>query len=104
MRLIDADKLEYFMCDLYKCDHAYDVNCQTCDYAVIHKHNIDNAPTVDAVVNTIEVRPKGEWIHCLGCGVGRAVCSECRQVGEIKNYCGECGAEMKVINNEKSRN
>ena len=47
-----------------------------------------------------EERPQGEWIHYLGCGIGKAVCSECGQVGEIKKYCGNCGAYMRGNNNE----
>lgn len=42
-----------------------------------------------------EDRTQGEWIHYLGCGIGKAVCSECGQVGETKKYCGNCGAKMK---------
>ena len=40
-------------------------------------------------------RPQGEWIHYLGCGIEKAVCSECGQLGETKKYCGNCGAKMK---------
>ena len=47
-----------------------------------------------------EEKTQGEWIHYLGCGIGKAVCSECGQVGEIKKYCGNCGAYMRGNNNE----
>lgn len=63
-RLIDADKLEYFRCKDNKCDSADDVKCQTCEYAVIHKHNIDNALTVipeemkPLIEKTIEILPQ----------------------------------------------
>lgn len=41
-------------------------------------------------------RPQGEWIHYLGCGIGKAVCSECGKLGETTKCCGNCGAEMRV--------
>lgn len=64
---------------------------------------IDNAPTVEPTFGLFKEmlcaecgkRPQGEWIHYLGCGIGKAVCSECGQVGEIKKYCGNCGADMR---------
>lgn len=58
---------------------------------------IDNAPTVDAIVNTIEVRPQGEWIFMRGvtCG-GYYKCNRCGEVERAeKNYCHNCGARMK---------
>lgn len=42
-KLVDASKLEYFRCDDNKCDSAYDVKCQTCEYSIVHKYQIDNA-------------------------------------------------------------
>lgn len=67
-----------------------------------HNLNIDNDSIVGAVANGIpyEEKKQGEWIHYLGCGIGKAVCSECGQVGEIKKYCGNCGAYMRDNNNE----
>lgn len=67
-----------------------------------HNLNIDNDSIVGAVANGIpyEEKTQGEWIHYLGCGIGKAVCSECGQVGEIKKYCGNCGAYMRGNNNE----
>ena len=75
MRLIDADKLH--------------PDCLTKDGKfAISQSQIAKAPTV-------EERPQGEWIHYLGCGVGKAMCSECGQLEESKNYCGNCGADMR---------
>lgn len=51
---------------------------------------------LDLAIKALEEQDKkGEWIHYLGCGVGKAVCSECGQIGETKKYCGNCGAEME---------
>ena len=57
--------------------------------------------SIDEVIKMIELtptveQPQGEWIYFLGCGVGRAMCSECGQLGDIKKYCGYCGAKMKL--------
>lgn len=74
---------------------------------------IDNAPTVDAIVHTIEVRTQAEWVekHC-DYGVYYR-CSNCHKMppnyecdykeGAIKtNYCPNCGADMRGDNNGKS--
>jgi hypothetical protein len=42
-KLVDASKLEYFRCADNKCDSAYDVKCQTCEYSIVYKYQIDNA-------------------------------------------------------------
>lgn len=94
------------------------------DDLCVRKKYIDNAPTVEVPENAVNCvltmfgkcsynetgcsdceikdkirkalseRPQGEWIHYLGCGIGKAVCSECGQLGETKKYCGNCGAKM----------
>ena len=51
--------------------------------------------SIEQDINKLE-QPQGEWIYFLGCGVGRAMCSECGQLGDIKKYCGYCGAKMKL--------
>lgn len=90
--------------------------CDNCSHCMTEYkcELIDNAPTVEypfyqeAYQTGYEEgkneRPQGEWIHYLGCGIGKAVCSECGQVGEIKKYCGNCGAYMRgeVGNNGKA--
>lgn len=72
---------------------------------------IDNAPTVDAIVHTIEVRTQAEWIEKHSDYGVYYQCSNCHKMppnyecdykeGAIKtNYCPNCGADMRGSNNE----
>ena len=55
---------------------------------------IDNAPTVDAIVNTIEVRPQGEWIDERNDGGGCiAICSNCKTLEVTGRFCRTCGSD-----------
>lgn len=82
---------------------------------------IDNAPTVDFVVNIkdltaeekqhffnvwrnssfkiINDRPQGEWNYIQA---GMCVCPFCGAMPhkEYKNFCPNCGADMRGVNNE----
>ena len=62
---------------------------------------IDNAPTVDAIVNTIEVRPQGEWYYSIDKGWE---CNQCHEIVKdmptcmrkaLYNFCPNCGAELR---------
>ena len=62
---------------------------------------IDNAPTVDAIVNTIEVRPQGEWYYSIDKGWE---CNQCHEIVKdmptcmrkaLYNFCPNCGADMR---------
>ena len=75
------------------------------DDLCVRKKYIDNAPTVDAIVNTIEVRPQGEWVEVEKqgkTGDGRiftytvVVCSECGEQYDLEGekFCPHCGAQM----------
>lgn len=65
---------------------------------------IDDAPTVDAVVNTIEVRPQGEWVfkngkyRCTSCGEKAIYCFNgslsITQTELLTHFCPNCGAKM----------
>lgn len=80
-------------------------HCQI-DLLGIKKHILE-IPPVDAIVNTIEVRPQGEWIDK---GHGRYECSVCghfpaTQSGFtwLSSFCPECGADMRGgATNEKA--
>ena len=61
----------------------------------------DNAPTVDAIVNTIEVRPQGEWYYSIDKGWE---CNQCHEIVKdmptcmrkaLYNFCPNCGAELR---------
>ena len=59
---------------------------------------IDNAPRVDAIVNTIEVRPQGKWIdHSLENLLwGHNECPFChKRSNSDASYCQYCGARME---------
>ena len=58
---------------------------------------VDNAPSVDAVVNTIEVRPKGKWIDSEAFKRKVYRCSLCNEVSLMPfyNFCPSCGADMR---------
>ena len=65
------------------------------------KEFIDNAPTVDAIVNTIEVRPQGEWYYSIDKGWE---CNQCHEIVKdmptcmrkaLYNFCPNCGAELR---------
>lgn len=94
VRLIDANALKAKIQALIENDNAedfekgYNIALQ----GVIEK--IDNAPTIDCIVNTIEVRSYGEWKYLKN---GYYECSECKYVPhEIKsNFCPNCGADMR---------
>ena len=61
---------------------------------------IDNAPTVDAIVNTIEVRPQGKWIdHTATQNLlwGQLECPFChKRSNRGASYCQYCGARLEV--------
>ena len=105
IRLIDANALK----EVAKTKFGNDITSIT--VLKLFEELIDNAPTVDAIVNTIEVRPQGYYIGRLyfrpstkqyDCQM--YMCSEC---GEEYSYdaetgigitdysfCPKCGAKM----------
>lgn len=61
---------------------------------------IDNAPTVNAIVNTIEVRPQGKWIdHSLENLLwGHNECPFChKRSNKDASYCQYCGARLEGV-------
>lgn len=71
------------------------MTCKDCIHSGLCYKENDYANFPDKCGSFVPDRPQGEWIHYLGCGIGKAVCSECGQIGETKKYCGNCGAEME---------
>ena len=74
------------------------------EHILVHNFRelVETAPTVDAIVNTIEVRPQGKWIKDNS---GDRFCSECgscalyHEIGLIfeSRFCPYCGAEMQKL-------
>lgn len=102
MRLIDADKLPVRSID--ETDLPKDKGL-----LVVLKEDIDNAPTIikaEYIEQYIEGlidgrnRPQGEWIlisrNCWKC----PYCQELTNEG--KNFCSNCGAEMRGEGNAKT--
>ena len=91
MRLINADKLH--------------PDCLTTKGTLaISQSQIANAPTVDAIVNTIEVRPQGKWkitrlqnnfddVYCPFCNA-RPTRSEYGYY-LLDKFCHDCGARLE---------
>lgn len=84
MRLIDADKLIQAMSE-YGRSETEVKNCFW--YAENIISLIVNAPT-------IEERKQGTWttdnlVRPFG------ICSQCGQICETENFCGNCGADMR---------
>ena len=93
MRLIDADALKIDFYDEYETeDDAY-------AYGYVSKHQIDMAPTIDAVSVV-----HGEWIakyegsylqrrmYCSVCGKRSGIGGI--KSNQLKPYCPNCGAKM----------
>ena len=107
IRLIDANALKKTFikwscadCHFRTSENPTDICCDDC-YAQAIKDLIDNAPTVDAIVNTIEARPQGEWYYSIDKGWE---CNQCHEIVKdmptcmrkaLYNFCPNCGAELR---------
>lgn len=97
MRLIDADALK----DKIEIEVNNNVGSY-CDGLLGAEILIDNAPTVDLLMargtNGVVIpitRHTGEWIEFKG---GYYKCDKCGEVERAKkNYCSNCGAEMRNV-------
>lgn len=95
MRLIDADALAIDFYDEYETeDDVY-------AYGYVSKHQIDEAPTIDAVsVVRGEWKDKGRHLwECSNCKM--MIYSESEQDrSEFHKWCSRCGARMKGADDE----
>lgn len=96
-RLIDANALK----EVAKTKFGNDITSIT--VLKLFEELIDNAPTVDAIVNTIEVRPQGEWYYSIDKGWE---CNQCHEIVKdmptcmrkaLYNFCPNCGADMRKV-------
>ena len=106
MRLIDADALKKVIEEIYFSGKWLDFRINRGSNGVrdVILDLVTNAPAVDAIVNTIEVKPQGEWInHRNDYGHNIADCSLCGKAMQwhdededgIPRFCWYCGAKMK---------
>ena len=92
MRLIDADKLKENFIGVYEDE----INFAFDGYAI---KCIDDAPSIDID------RPQGEWMatkyfdEWYGLTYTCNICGS-ETIGGCDNYCPNCGARMKGVNNE----
>ena len=92
-RLIDANALRKQVNAFYDEHFKGLVPNELIKYAQAVDDFIDNAPTVDAIVNTIEVRPKGEWTNKH---FEHADCSLCGRTNDYHGgFCKYCGADNR---------
>ena len=104
VRLIDADVLKKAVNTFY--DNRFNglVPNELIEYAKAVDNLIDNFPTVDAIVNTIEVRPQGKWkitrlqnnfddVYCPFCNA-RPTRSEYGYY-LLDKFCHDCGARLE---------
>lgn len=104
IRLIDAEELKSDLKQYFSDGTLDSVSAKLAFNMILRK--IDNAPTVDAIVHTIEVRTQAEWIEKHSDYGVYYQCSNCHKMppnyecdykeGAIKtNYCPNCGADMR---------
>ena len=94
-RYIDAELIEYERHEKRGLGIDYGIDEESY-YEVAYKKNIDKIPTADV----IEVK-HGHWskemYECVDAFGDRHIgylCSNCKQVANKMNYCGNCGAIM----------
>lgn len=97
MRLIDADKINYYKATVARGMHSFD------GIEIVEKFQIDRMPTVDPE----SLRPRGIWEGSAdGYADGELVydtwaCSECGYTvdtddpDELTKFCPNCGAKME---------
>lgn len=85
MRMINADLIQYEPMLSAKGNGMYE------DVMVAYKSQIDDLPT-------IEERKTGKWIEIEPPDI--YVCPFCKHASSMKNFCGECGADLRGESNE----
>ena len=88
MRMIDADKINYYKATVARWMHSFD------GIEIAEKFQIDRMPTIDPE----SLRPRGKW-EITDTPIENAVCTNCgsRFHGyyESYQYCPRCGAKME---------
>lgn len=98
MRLIDADRINFYKATVARGMHSFD------NVEIVEKFQIDRMPTIDPE----SLRPRGTWEGTAdGYADGELVydtwtCSECGytvdtdNTDELTRFCPNCGAKMEV--------
>ena len=117
MRLIDAYTLKNDLITFFPDECLEGITAKTLFKQILT--DIDNAPTIEtkecpyscekcAKKMICELgkemnRPKGKWItENLEKPYGK--CNQCGEICEVDNYCGNCGADMRGEENERTFN
>ena len=97
MRLIDADRINFYKATVARGMHSFD------NVEIVEKFQIDRMPTIDPE----SLRPRGTWEGTAdGYANGELVydtwtCSECGytvdtdNTDELTRFCPNCGAKME---------
>lgn len=98
MRLIDADRINFYKATVARGMHSFD------NVEIVEKFQVDRMPTIDPE----SPRPRGTWVATAdGYADGELVydtwtCSECGytvdtdDTDELTRFCPNCGAKMEV--------
>lgn len=95
MRLIDADRINFYKATVARGMHSFD------NVEIVEKFQIDRMPTIDPE----SLRTHGRWV-CVNLAFGRYECSVCHAADEdcsdyygahnvnTQDFCPYCGAKM----------
>ena len=86
MRMVDADAIIMNLDDRYS---LRDISREDRDTVV---YELNNAPTIE-----LPERKIGEWIKADSHIV---ICPFCKKASSPKNFCADCGADLRGGNNE----
>ena len=86
MRMVDADAIIMNLDDRYS---LRDISREDRDIVV---YELNNAPTIE-----LPERKIGEWIKVDSHIV---ICPFCKKASSPKNFCADCGADLRGGNNE----
>lgn len=86
MRLIDADRINFYKATVARGMHSFD------NVEIVEKFQIDRMPTIDPE----SLRPRARWLGeiVLVNGTMSQECSHCHRIRPIDDFCAACGAKM----------
>lgn len=86
MRLIDADRINFYKATVARGMHSFD------NVEIVEKFQIDRMPTIDPE----SLRPRARWRGeiVLVNGTMSQERSHCHRIRPIDDFCAACGAKM----------